>query len=86
MTLTDTGHQVTSHPTTDTGNEAHFHKDTPDQVKSFPELMKYPGKSYDYTGQQATSFPKTGLSNNASASGPLCKHRQPNYLAPLCVK
>lgn len=39
------GHQVTSHPTTDTGHEAHFHADTPDQVKSFPELMKYPGKS-----------------------------------------
>ena len=71
MTLTDTGlptdsfldkgHQVTSHPTTDTGHEAHFHADTPDQVKSFPELMKYPGKSYDYTGQPATSFPNTGL-------------------------
>ena len=71
MTLTDTGlptdsfqdkgHQVTSHPTTDTRHEAHFHADTPDQVKSFPELMKYPGKSYDYTGQPATSFPNTGL-------------------------
>ena len=30
----DKGHQVTSHPTTDTGHEAHFHADTPDQVKS----------------------------------------------------
>lgn len=46
MTLTDTGlptdsfpdkgHQVTSHPTTDTGHEAHFHAGQP--ATSFPNI------------------------------------------------